>query len=658
MENLRSTTKKVYLGVILVIVLAVFLYIWFWLLGILVGSVAFSLIVFCTMIGITKFLLFPGAFGIWRRWWQSGLEAELAQNFIDNLQELKYAFEILLNNYSTISHIKKNTIALHDSREIFSVILSSYHNIPESELNKTQRKFVTLIDSFYKNLLDTVIIFPNKTENLWKVLDDTKAYDWSNIAFEDFPENVCLKNTIASLEILEAFVLPICDVKFFSGLIREGIFTNLNLMRLIVESSCNCEHYWVPGEYGEIDCMLIKSSTTPASNPIMLFCNPNGGLYEYSCYQNQWLEFYISLGIDMCVWNYRGYGRSKGSPSADALRTDGQSLYNFLSKVKMYEKIGLHGESIGAMVASHLARRNEPSFLFADRTFSSLHALVSARFPVVNKNLFKCFARWSDSTIEDFLAADCYKILSCDPNDTIVLEPASLKVGIALRQKCLELDQEGLSEFLEAIINISGLASSFRPNFSKEARESMPGVEMTHNSVYMLVSKDIESNEEENATAIVYKLFNAIEIDSGGMPLHCVVDSKQLDIWIRVMQIWGSYSPGEGGMIGKEKTIEKVKNSVKMLADVFKENEFIVNPGIVGLCRQARLLKNGLVKVQKFVECYGRVNADELSIHDEFGNEIHNFGQLVPLSCGHNGKYSTEEKECIMLHLKNSRFIH
>ena len=87
--------------------------------------------------------------------------------------------------------------------------------------------------------------------------------------------------------MLETFLLPYSEYKIIPGIFKEGIFTNLNLLRLIVQASCNSEQYWVPGEYGEIDCMIIKSFSNKNDPPIIIFCNPNGGLYEYACYQNQ-----------------------------------------------------------------------------------------------------------------------------------------------------------------------------------------------------------------------------------------------------------------------------------------------------------------------------------------------------------------------------------
>ena len=47
----------------------------------------------------------------------------------------------------------------------------------------------------------------------------------------------------------------------------------------------------------------------------MIFCNPNAGSAEYFQYQSDWLDYYVNMGINVFVWNYRGFGLSEGDPS-------------------------------------------------------------------------------------------------------------------------------------------------------------------------------------------------------------------------------------------------------------------------------------------------------------------------------------------------------
>mmetsp|Transcript_30098 Transcript_30098/g.29351 ORF Transcript_30098/g.29351 Transcript_30098/m.29351 type:complete len:111 (-) Transcript_30098:819-1151(-) len=109
----------------------------------------------------------------------------------------------------------------------------------------------------------------------------------------------------------------------------------------------------------------------------MICCNGNGGFAEYFQYQSDWLDYYIKWGVNVFVWNYRGYGLSKGTPSPQKIKEDSEFVASFV-RMKLCSpgvKLGVHGQSMGGMVAAHLARKGLVDFLMVDRTFSSLESV-------------------------------------------------------------------------------------------------------------------------------------------------------------------------------------------------------------------------------------------------------------------------------------------
>lgn len=645
METLRNP-KFIYIAICFVSILSLILYLWYSILGFIIGTLALLLLLFCLVSVLSKFLMFPGSFKFWRFWWQSILEHELSSNFLAHLHELKFALE-LLQKSSNLLHIKKNSTQLQESLEIFNVLINSYKNIPKTDLTPYQINFFDKMTQVFKLLNDTVLIFSDQSENLLNSLACSAEYDWNNVTFEDFPENLALKNSILAFNSLEEFVVNFQNIKFPMKFLQEGIFTNLNILRLILHSTARCEQYWINSEGGEIDCVIVKTEDSIVDTPIIIFCNPNGGLYEYAIYQNNWLEFYLTHGIDFCMWNYRGYGRTKGSSSSQSLRTDVQSVYDFLTKVKMYSRIGVHGESIGGVSAAHLASKNDLSFLFADRTFASLEKLVTSRIPVP-KEVFKCITKWSDDTSQQFISSNCYKVLSCDTKDEIIPDGASLKTGVSLAYNCNELDRESLHELLEAILNVCKYTKQFKSNESSVENNK---------DTYVLVGKESEIIEDEAVTSVAFKIFKGLEVDAGGITLADIKTEEQLKSWVRIIQTWGSFLPIGSNYVGKDKAIQKVRHSIDLMAQVFKDNEFNINPNVIGLCRQARFLKSGLGKVLKCLENFNRSSTEELTIRDDDGNEIYHAGYLIPLNCGHSGRYSEEEKEMVRFHLRQVKFI-
>lgn len=191
----------------------------------------------------------------------------------------------------------------------------------------------------------------------------------------------------------------------------------------------------------------------------------------------------------------------------------------------MYERIGAHGESIGGMVACSIAKNNDLCFLFADRTFSSLTELVNSRIRLVNKTCFFCISRWNDCCCEDFIEAGCYKVLSCDPKDEIIPEKSSLKAGVLALQNCFQLEKEIFVNFLDAILSVSDLIRKLNPHNAKSQRDSS---EITHNSMYISIGKEMDLMDDEEVTSILFKIFKALEIDAGGVCLFDVGNENEL----------------------------------------------------------------------------------------------------------------------------------
>ena len=168
----------------------------------------------------------------------------------------------------------------------------------------------------------------------------------------------------------------------------------------------------------------------------VLFCNPNGGMYEYS---SHWVNYYRNQGFAVFVFNYRGYGRSQGYPEPTKLKQDGVLAYQTLSnKLHAEAKIIVHGESMGGMIACHVAKQCDPNLLIVDRTFSSLaaaggHLLAWWAEPGMNYTTF-----WDTNSVQKYISTSCPKILLQDPEDKMIANMASLKSGVAKELAAVE----------------------------------------------------------------------------------------------------------------------------------------------------------------------------------------------------------------------------
>jgi pimeloyl-ACP methyl ester carboxylesterase len=95
-----------------------------------------------------------------------------------------------------------------------------------------------------------------------------------------------------------------------------------------------------------------------------------------------------SLGVDVFIFDYRGYGDNSGSPSEETLAADARATWNYVTQVRKVrpDRVILYGESLGGAVAVRLAAElceadNAPAGLILRSTFSSLVDAGAHHYP-------------------------------------------------------------------------------------------------------------------------------------------------------------------------------------------------------------------------------------------------------------------------------------
>lgn len=92
------------------------------------------------------------------------------------------------------------------------------------------------------------------------------------------------------------------------------------------------------------------------------------------------VESLARAGVDIVIFDHRGYGRSDGTPTAELLKTDAADLYRFV-RTKANNRIVVYGLSLGSYVAASVAETQPIDGLVLEGAATNVEDQVHALFP-------------------------------------------------------------------------------------------------------------------------------------------------------------------------------------------------------------------------------------------------------------------------------------
>jgi uncharacterized protein len=120
----------------------------------------------------------------------------------------------------------------------------------------------------------------------------------------------------------------------------------------------------------------------PHPNPraVVLFAHGNAGNLSH---RYELLQSLAELGVSVMIFDYRGYGRSTGSPSEAGVLADARAARRWLAKRAGIKEsdIVLMGESLGGGVMVDLAATDGARALILENTFTSLPDVAAYHYP-------------------------------------------------------------------------------------------------------------------------------------------------------------------------------------------------------------------------------------------------------------------------------------
>lgn len=251
--------------------------------------------------------------------------------------------------------------------------------------------------------------------------------------------------------------------------IFNDTFGSLSQLKCELMSSYNTTQVSIPLQTSSliIDALLFSHSSSSSSHSIiqnqssssstlMIVCCRGDYPYELFAFYDKWIENYLNYGIDVLLWNYRGYGESGGFPTMNNIKSDCERVLDFIKGEYHYNKIGVHGMGvIGGICGGHLLRQQKINFCFEDRCVCDLYKYIDSVYCRGFSYILKAFLINNVNISNDVLyESNSTKIISFDLTEDVINDNTSLKNGIAYSFYSTAIQIENNNKtFIENILN-------------------------------------------------------------------------------------------------------------------------------------------------------------------------------------------------------------
>lgn len=136
--------------------------------------------------------------------------------------------------------------------------------------------------------------------------------------------------------------------------------------------------WYIPGKEG-----------APLAGKSLLFCHGNGGNIGGRLDS---IRTFYKMGLDVLLFDYRGYGDSTGTPTEDGTYRDAAAAWeNLLARGRAAEDIVVFGRSLGGAVALWVGANKHPGAVVVESAFTSAPDMAARMFPFLPVRRFCLF---------------------------------------------------------------------------------------------------------------------------------------------------------------------------------------------------------------------------------------------------------------------------
>ena len=188
-----------------------------------------------------------------------------------------------------------------------------------------------------------------------------------------------------------------------------------------------------------LDGWFVPAPAQGQARGLVVFFHGNAGNIGHRL---DYLRMFHDLGLNTLIMDYRGYGRSSGTPSEGGTVLDAATVWRHATQVLGFpsRRIVLFGESLGGGVAARLATETRPGALVLASTFTSVPDLGAELYPMMPIRLL---ARIRYDTLARLPQIACPLLVIHSRNDDVIPFAHGRRLFEAATQPKLFLEIEG-----------------------------------------------------------------------------------------------------------------------------------------------------------------------------------------------------------------------
>jgi fermentation-respiration switch protein FrsA (DUF1100 family) len=177
------------------------------------------------------------------------------------------------------------------------------------------------------------------------------------------------------------------------AILAADLARRLYRLRQVFEPSSLPIRSWRPADYGIPDEVVEEHAIETPDGQILqawycrarrekaslVFCHGNtGNLTMFA----DIVPFLLDAGCNVLLFDYRGYGKSSGTPTFRGVVADGVTAARFHDRIRPRDLPSvLYGYSLGGAIAAQVIRRHAFDGLILQSTFTSLADVARVAFP-------------------------------------------------------------------------------------------------------------------------------------------------------------------------------------------------------------------------------------------------------------------------------------